>query len=752
MALIKVADVLALASAGWPVFPVSVSLDLEKPGSFRKIPRIKAWGENASIDETQVRQWWGGQFSACMVGIPTGRRSGLFVIDIDIKGRRRGDLSLEALEGRLGRLPRTLTVRTASGGVHYYFAWDEVLAPASIRASVNKEWDGIDWRGQGGYVVGPGSTTPTGRRWEIIDRLPVAPLPTEWIAEILRASSRDAAPSAPEKPAAKATGDKRKIGFGFDEADEAAPTGTEMIPDGKRSDALTSAAGRLRRQGATYDEIDAALQKINQTQCDPPLPRNEVSSIARSVSKYAPGPPPMNDLGNATRFAERYRDELLYVPERDQWLVWDGRRWYPEQDAALARYVDEFLAELRVQAAAIPNVEERALAQKWAHVSGESKRVTPMIRFARAHRFMEARAASFDADRSTMAFQQFTIACKDDGEVQQFKHSPEDRITKLGAASGDLNAPRCKLWEAFVERSQPNQEIRSYLQRAAGYTLVGGQSEKCAFIVHGPPNTGKTVFVEALGKVFGDWRSVGEVSMFTGEGNKPVLAEAEGARIVTCGEIPHDRSFEAAVFKAWVGNDFITAAKKYKAPQMFKAAGKLWFAGNNPPHLDTEDAASWSRLRVIPFLVQIPEDERDGKLIDKFNLDGILAWLVEGWSLYREQGLAAPASISEATESARDESDRMKDALESLLVPAPSDAISWGSFRAVYVQWCKDMGVRPLSTNAMKQIMIQRHEIDLHRTKQGYLWRGVRLSPMGKAYAGANTAPVVEDEDGKTIL
>ena len=62
--------------------------------------------------------------------------------------------------------------------------------------------------------------------------------------------------------------------------------GIGFIPEGYRNDFLTSLAGTMRRKGINLDGIGKALQEVNQTLCEPPLVDDEVSQIAKSISKY----------------------------------------------------------------------------------------------------------------------------------------------------------------------------------------------------------------------------------------------------------------------------------------------------------------------------------------------------------------------------------------------------------------------------------------------------------------------------------
>ena len=69
-----------------------------------------------------------------------------------------------------------------------------------------------------------------------------------------------------------------------------AASGELVIREGQRNVLLTSLAGSLRRRGVSPEALEAALLAINRVQCDPPLPENEVKTIAKSVGRYEPEP------------------------------------------------------------------------------------------------------------------------------------------------------------------------------------------------------------------------------------------------------------------------------------------------------------------------------------------------------------------------------------------------------------------------------------------------------------------------------
>jgi putative DNA primase/helicase len=133
------------ARLGWPVFPCHWH------GLRRKQPLIQHGLRAATTDEAQIRAWW-ARWPEALIGLPTGKPSGLVVLDIDVKDdRANGYDTLDDLGKSI--LPEAPMVHTASGGLHVYFATIEV----EIRNSIGKGGlgPGLDVRGEGGYVIAP---------------------------------------------------------------------------------------------------------------------------------------------------------------------------------------------------------------------------------------------------------------------------------------------------------------------------------------------------------------------------------------------------------------------------------------------------------------------------------------------------------------------------------------------------------------------------------------------------------------------
>jgi len=244
-------EALSCARRGWRIIPVK-----------EKRPLLQNWTKQGATDEKIIKDWF-HTWPGCNYGIVTGRVSGIIVLDID------GDIgaaSLQGLETDYERLPDTPKVLTGGGGRHIYFEYPENIKIGNRTGLL----PGIDIRGDGGMVVGPGSVHISGRcyEWELfcsIEEIQLSKMP-DWLIALI---------NKPKQTAATAL-------------QEVAMQESEPIYEGSRNATLTKIAGSLRRQALDENEIFEVLGKINDRRCVPPLGDKELQAIARSVARYAP--------------------------------------------------------------------------------------------------------------------------------------------------------------------------------------------------------------------------------------------------------------------------------------------------------------------------------------------------------------------------------------------------------------------------------------------------------------------------------
>ncbi|MFJ4843040.1 bifunctional DNA primase/polymerase [Streptomyces sp. NPDC088746] len=173
-ATLALAHALSAAERGLPVFPLSATKlpalrsphrDEDPPVHCRGACGLPGHGvHDATTDPAAVRALFAAAPRATGYGIACGRAPHRLIgIDLDVDTTHGND-SVAALQHlalqHLFTIPATVTVLTPSGGRHL---WLTGPSGASVPNSASRLAPGIDVRGAGGYLVGPGSVTTHGR-------------------------------------------------------------------------------------------------------------------------------------------------------------------------------------------------------------------------------------------------------------------------------------------------------------------------------------------------------------------------------------------------------------------------------------------------------------------------------------------------------------------------------------------------------------------------------------------------------------
>ncbi|XDZ70319.1 bifunctional DNA primase/polymerase [Alphaproteobacteria bacterium LSUCC0744] len=239
-----------LASFDWPVFPVNPDT---------KTPLIRGWQDRATSEQSGVVELF-KDYPLAAIGLVTGQKSGLVVIDID---ERENFSGLQNFKNAGHKLPPTITASTPRGGVHLFFKAPSVEVPNSVSKIV----EGVDIRGDGGYVIAPPSVTKWGQyRWTCKYRIFQAgplPLPEMFYVPI------------EQKRSFNDTGRSQK---------SLSSRMLDHILEGSRNDEITKRCGLLVSRYSANDALKM-LEIINQKCCQPPLDQRELHQIFASISK-----------------------------------------------------------------------------------------------------------------------------------------------------------------------------------------------------------------------------------------------------------------------------------------------------------------------------------------------------------------------------------------------------------------------------------------------------------------------------------
>jgi KaiC/GvpD/RAD55 family RecA-like ATPase len=259
---------------GWYVFPI-------RKGT--KKHALIAWGTQSSNDLDQINAWikrWPG----CNWGINTGM-SNLFVIDVDNKKGKNGFESLIDLEIQYGPLPKTYTVKTPNGGLHYYYVGQ---GKSTNKAELGI---GIDSKSSGGMVLCEGSTTEDGEYSK--GTASETPLVNQWVLDLtgvkIPKKERDDNPSI-----------ELDAGKNVSDAQDYLTYEAEPAVEGLGGDAQTySVACKVRDFGITKDLAYELLINYYNARCEPPWEFDQLKEKVDNAYNYAE-----NTIGSSTPEAD----------------------------------------------------------------------------------------------------------------------------------------------------------------------------------------------------------------------------------------------------------------------------------------------------------------------------------------------------------------------------------------------------------------------------------------------------------------
>ena len=343
----------------------------------------------------------------------------------------------------------------------------------------------------------------------------------------------------------------------------------------------------------------------------------------------------------ALSFTRRYHRDWRYVAGWGKWLVWDGQRWRTEDTLAATDLIRSVCRQTALRA------DNPRVATKLASAGT----VSGVERLARADRRHAATTDEWDADPWLLNTQGGVLDLKT-GRMRP--HERTDRMTKITTATpgGD-----CQTWRQFIDEvTGGDKELEFYLQRMVGYALTGSTQEHALFFLYGTGANGKSVFVNTLATILGDYATNAPMDTFmeTRTDRHPTdMAGLRGARFVAAIETEQSKRWAESKLKNLTGGDKISARFMRQDFFEFFPQFKLFVAGNHKPAIRNIDEAMKRRLHLIPFTITVPPERRDKNLQQKLlaERDGILAWAVQGCLDWQRHGrLKPPQRVVDATE------------------------------------------------------------------------------------------------------
>jgi putative DNA primase/helicase len=434
------------------------------------------------------------------------------------------------------------------------------------------------------------------------------------------------------------------------------------------------------------------------------------------------------DLGNAERFVDAHRNQVLWCPARKAFLVWDGKRHAWDDRGEVVKLAHQVARGIFHDAADAENEDEQKAISKWALASQNESRINAML--SQSKPYLAVGMEELDRDPWLVNCQNGTLDLRT-GRLKD--HDPVDRITKIVPVEYNPDAS-CPRFMRFLKETLVDDAVIKFVKRYSGYTVTGVTRERLLAILYGLCKNGKTTLVELLHEVLGDYARNTDVETllikkYQGVGND--VAALKGARFVSAAEVEKGRRLAESKVKQLTGRDTVTARFLFGENFDFKPEFKLWLSTNNKPVIQGTDDAIWDRLRLIPFTQRFEGAQADPKLPDKLReeIAGVFAWMVEGCLEWQEHGLGEPKPVTDATKQYREEMDTLAAFLDEVCILGAKHRVLAESLYQRYAMWCDKSGERKDPKKAfvarLEERGFSRRRESAGVNKGRYIWLGI---------------------------
>lgn len=464
---------------------------------------------------------------------------------------------------------------------------------------------------------------------------------------------------------------------------------------------------------------------------------------------------PYTEITAAKEIARKMDHQLSYVASTDTWYAWNGIIHIPCTGNGIALQVTKILWESMAKALSFVQqyyVDEAARIKGTPTATSDVEAAAMLKSYEivfNSHRYFRDRIASeagitalsrllrtecnvdedhFEDDTQWFVMRNWVLdlSALKAGNWVLLPHNPKRNVTKYFDADypDDPKAANLGHWDNYLKKSIPDESQRTYLQTAVGAGFTGIGILRAIISIVGPPGTGKSLFLDALGKLGNKGakysKKPASSSIMQSKGNTNFSQdEFRGARFVYISEPPNTGRVDDDFLKAITGDGDLTTRTLNKKESMWNPQCLLCIASNAALKIDIRDPAIVERVQQISFPVRfyppntpgIPEDQIQIRGLNELILrdrSRVLMWVIAGMRRFINDGmvLTPPDSVVgqrdtlvTAGSTALQWVDEMvrDDKLSIDFTVPKSHWLALGEAYGRYKMWCQEAGEKPLS-------------------------------------------------------
>jgi putative DNA primase/helicase len=457
----------------------------------------------------------------------------------------------------------------------------------------------------------------------------------------------------------------------------------------------------------------------------------------------------LNDDGNAELLVSMTDGNLRWSVQEEQWMVWDQDLGIWKQDnqfaTVLARAVGKTIQERAkemfhfIRTEGPTDKDERAAMEKrakrlyqWGVDSGNRSKIRNMLDLSRSYEGISTSSQAMNADSKLLVCKNGTVelATRQSvgtmdgmtvGEPIKLRESSRDDLNTITTGidyvpwgeirkGGDGQALLIarEYVEDYLDTFLPDRDLRWYIQRVFGYGLYGANPERKIVFLQGNTSTGKSTILAAISGALGGYSGPFNLSLLRDkqdEGPRVELVNSLQRRIITASESSVEWHLHADMIKRVTGGSDVMSARKLYSNEMVERVPAFtpFVATNSAPTIDAADSATWRRLIVLPFDIQVGVNEDADSSLQKAGMDAFMAtdlgcrmvwlsWLIDGYIGYVNEGIQnAPEIVQKRIKLFQSGVSDFHTFLHDMIIHDETvlgQALTTGQIYSAYEAWC----------------------------------------------------------------
>jgi putative DNA primase/helicase len=397
------------------------------------------------------------------------------------------------------------------------------------------------------------------------------------------------------------------------------------------------------------------------------------------------------------------KDRLVWVDVWKCWYKFDEGRWSKATQREINRFATQVVKRMLVGASVEDDPDEQKLLAKHAIRCQSNAAQNGMIEQAKS--MLAIDPGKFDQADEFLNLVNGTLDLAS-GVLRP--HFPNDFITKRADYDFKADAKPGRFIKFLFEILDGDSERIGLWQRIFGACLMGQRGFDRFIVLYGTGANGKSVLMNVLRRMLGEYAVTAKASVFTSEKDDPQgfgLHPLRGARVVTASEANEGRRLNLALVKEITGGEPFRSAPKYGHSTESFPVWHFFLSTNHKPKIFGQDEGTWRRILYLKFGYTVPKNQR--RPLDEFinylceELPGILNWAKVGLDDYRKNGLAVPNSVEKENEAYRQEQDVFGEWLEKKCVIGSGHFSPIKDLYSDYTTFAEDQGDIPVTKHRL---------------------------------------------------